>query len=68
MEPLAPSALLRTIRSHNSVLTSDIYNCVDTFETALRKLGIRALSGIRTGLFGMAMENTYNTARHIHGE
>lgn len=67
-ETLVPSALLRTIRTRNSVFTSDIQNCVDTFEAALRTLGTRALSGNRTGLFGMAMEDTYNTARNIHGE
>lgn len=68
METLAPLALLRTIRTRNSVLASDIHDCLDTFQSALYELGINALSGIRTGLFGTAMEDTYNTARLIHGK
>ncbi|CAK7229960.1 hypothetical protein SEUCBS140593_007423 [Sporothrix eucalyptigena] len=63
-----PQTLSRTMKNRNSALASDIEDCVNAFESDLCTLYISALSGIRTSLFGTAMETTYTAARLINGE
>ncbi|KJR89794.1 uncharacterized protein SPSK_06135 [Sporothrix schenckii 1099-18] len=67
MKPSTPSALLKTIQTRNDVFMSDVEKCVTAMESALRTLGIKAFSGLRTGLFGMAMEHTYSSAMLMRG-